>query len=192
MTKLTMPLLLLCTALGLSAVEPAALAVNQSLIDAFVKDVAPADAKRINEVRTAGYKPGDTVIIRAQIGGRNPPWVPGHAIMLLADQKALKDKCTATCGAPWDFCSAPVPDLLANTCVVRWLDDEGAKPRQIGFADMAKIAPLSTVVVTGTVADVGDPKALVIDLDGFHLEDRGPFAALMDQQAATSPMQPAQ
>ena len=71
---------------------------------------------------------------------------------------------------------------------MRWLDNDG-KPHRVSFHQIADIAPLSTVIITGTIADVGDPRALVIDADSMFLEDRGPFAAMMDKmkEAGTDP-----
>ena len=159
---------------------------------AFVRAQPPeGDVKSVWQLREAGFKPGDRVTVRAQIGGRNPPWLNGMAMMLLADAKELAACTTGGCGSPWDFCSAPQDKLLLHTGIVRWLDENG-EPRPISFHEVADIAPLSTVIITGVVADVGDPQALVIDADSFHLEERGPFAALMDQmkEEGTGPYTP--
>ena len=173
---------LLATALSVGAQEAvvAGKAVDRAALAAFVLDQAPAESHTVAELRAADAQPGDRVRVRAQVGGRNPPWVPGRAMMLLADAEPLAAACTSTCGAPWDFCSAPVDKLQAHTTVVRWLDGDG-QPQALGFPDIVELAPLSTVVVTGVVADVGDPRALVIDADGIYLEDQGPYAALMQR-----------
>ena len=134
------------------------------------------EASTVWELREKGYQPGQTVTIRAQIGGRNPPWLNGMAMMLIADANELAQCATGTCGAPWDFCSAPAEKVHQHTSIVRWLDEEG-NPRPVSWHEIADIAPLSTVVITGTVADVGDPEALVIDAQSFFLEDRGPSPA---------------
>lgn len=181
---------LLATALlALAASLPAAIAqaasapqmsLDPGLLEVFVRDQAPDNATSVGDLRTAGYRPGDRVSVRAQVGGRNPPWIPGMAVMMLADAEKLAACATGGCGAPWDFCSVPPDTLMAHTGVVRWLDGEG-NPIPVGFDQIVDLAPLSTVVVTGTVADVGDPSVLVIDADGLHLEDPGPFAELMQR-----------
>ena len=147
----------------------------------FVLQAAPEDAAvSVAQLRESGYTPGQRVTIRAQIGGRKMPWLNGMAMMVIADAGSLAACTTGTCGTPWGFCSAPADKLHQYTSIVRWLDEEG-KPRRVSFHELANIAPLSTVVITGTVADVGDPRALVIDADGMFLENRGPFAKMMDQ-----------
>lgn len=162
---------------------------------AFLREQAPdGETQSVAQLRQAGVKPGDRVTVRAQIGGRNPPWLTGAAMMLIADAEELAACVTSSCGAPWDFCSAPQDKLLLHTGIVRWLDEAG-NPRPVSFHEVADIAPLSTVIITGTVADVGDPQALVIDADSMHLAERGPFAQMMDEMkaAGTGPYQkPAQ
>ncbi len=178
-------LLLLPFLAGLVAQEgeaPVARPVSAEDIAAFVLDEAPADAKTIGEIRRDGFKAGQEVVLRAQIAGRNPPWAPAHALMILADDAVIGKTRQGGCGAPWDYCSADPETVLDNSCVVRWKEEEGEKPRAVSFLDLARIAPLATVVVRGTVAEVADPQVLLIDLDGFHLEDRGPWAEWMDER----------
>ena len=155
----------------------------------FVRDAAPeATPVSVVQLREQGYAPGQQVTMRAQIGGRKMPWLNGVALMVLVDAGSLAACTTGTCGIPWGFCSAPPDKLHQHTSVVRWLDNDG-KPHRVSFHQIADIAPLSTVIITGTIADVGDPRALVIDADSMFLEDRGPFAAMMDKmkEAGTDP-----
>ena len=149
--------------------------------ESFVLASAPeADAVTVTQLRESGYVPGQRVTVRGQIGGRKMPWIKGMALMVVADANSLATCTTGSCGTPWGFCSAPADKLHQYTGIVRWLDEEG-KPRRVSFHELADIAPLSTVVITGTIADVGDPRALVIDADGLFLEDRGPYGDMMDQ-----------
>jgi hypothetical protein len=173
--KLILTLALVLTAAFAVAEETAG--PSQETIDAFVLESAPEGAIGVAELRATEPKAGDRVTVRAQIGGRNPPWLPGMAMMLLADADELAACTTGGCGSPWDFCSAPPEKLWQHTGLVRWLGENG-QPQDIGFEKLAKIAPLATVVITGTLADVGDPRALVIDADGFFFEDPGPMAHL--------------
>jgi hypothetical protein len=173
-------LLILCVLALAWAEDGAAAKAQQGAIAKLLLSTAPEQAMSVSELRNAGLQPGSRVTVRAQIGGRNPPWLPSHAMMLLADAKELQACSAGGCGAPWDFCSAPRDKLLQHTGLVRWLDETGTQPRAVPFTEIAAIAPLATVIVTGTLADIGDPRALVIDLDGIFLEDRGPFAHLME------------
>lgn len=171
----------LCCLVSYAAADDTPPAIDTATLADFVLDAAPGgEAQSVAQVRAQAPEPGQRVILRAQVGGRNPPWAPAHALMMLVDAQELQACSTGGCGAPWDFCSAPYEKILSHSALVRWLDAEG-QPRAQAFPELAAIAPLSTVVVTGRVADVGDANALVIDLDGLYLEDRGPFAHLMDQ-----------
>lgn len=157
----------------------ALVAAESSLIASLRLNQAPSGtAQTLAELRASQPQPGTRVVVKAQVGGRNPPWIPGRAMMILADAKELSACTTGTCGAPWDFCSAPADKLLQHTGFVRWLDNKG-QPHAVGFDAIEGIAPLATVVVTGSIANVGDPRALVIDIDGLHVADSGPFAHLM-------------
>lgn len=166
-------LLALCVVASVSAADSAS---TTTAATSIVLAAAPVDTPvSVAELRASQPQAGQRVTVRAQIGGRNPPWIPGVAMMMIADAEELNACRTATCGAPWDFCSAPVDKLVQHTGVVRWVDAAG-NPQQVGFEQMSPIAPLSTVVITGVVAAVPDPQMLVIDADGLFLEDPGPFA----------------
>ncbi|MFW5845971.1 MAG: hypothetical protein ACOCXJ_07075 [Planctomycetota bacterium] len=135
---------------------------------------APGGAMSISQLRASGAGPGDAVVVRAQIGGRNPPWISGAGIMMLADTGKLAACGPGGCGAPWDFCHVPPDQLQTHTLVVRWLGADG-QPRRQGFDQILPIAPLATVVVSGTLAEIPGSPVVVIDCDGIHLEDIGPF-----------------
>ena len=131
---------------------------------------APADARNVSDVRETAAE-GDTVVIRGRVGGPTP-FVPGRAIMTLADAEKLiacSDRENDPCPDPWDYCCESPDDIAANSVTVQVVGNDG-RPLKADLEGAGGIAPLDFVVVTGRVGPRPDPAVLVIDATSIHVE----------------------
>ncbi|MCI0652036.1 MAG: hypothetical protein L0Z55_09145 [Planctomycetes bacterium] len=133
----------------------------------------PAAAVSLAEAK-ATCKAGDKVSFEARIGGRKDPFVEGRAIMLVADSKLKSCASMAEdhCPTPWDYCCESAEGLRANTATVRVVDGESQVLRA-SLKDAGGIAPLRTVIVTGTVAE-NSPAAFIVDATSMYLPPAAP------------------
>ncbi len=132
----------------------------------------PATVVRLREAK-AGSKAGDTVTFEARIGGRVDPFVGGRALMLVADPGLESCESMAdSCKTPWDYCCEARESLLDNTATVRVVDSEG-QIVATSLQGAGGLAPLRTVIVTGTVAETS-PATFLIDATSLHVPPRSP------------------
>lgn len=147
-------------------VQPAA-AIPASL---FIAE-APADPKNVGEVKKNATA-GQEVVITGRIGGSEAPFVDGRAMFMLADVTTMKacdemgsdDHCTK----PWDYCCEPRELLVANTCTVQVVGDDG-RPLKATLKGAGALADGSRVIVRGKVAQKAD-QTLVINAEAIFVK----------------------
>jgi hypothetical protein len=134
-------------------------------------DAAPEGARHVSEVKVDA-KEGDTIVVRGRVGGP-APFVPGRAVMTLADTEnliACSDREHDPCPKPWDYCCESPDDITANSLTVQVVDADG-RPLKAGLEGAGGIDPLDFVVVTGTVGPRPDPNVLVVNATAIHVEN---------------------
>ena len=117
---------------------------------------------------------GDTVTVKAVIGGRKQAFVANRAVMTVVDA-SLNNGCLAEghrCPTPWDYCCTPSEQLLQQTASVQIVDSEN-RPLSIDLNTVDKFKPLSTLVIQGIVGPRPDDSTLVINATGVFIEQQG-------------------
>lgn len=137
--------------------------------DLFLK-APPAEPKDVAALRTTAHT-GDAVVMRARIGGRVEPFVPGRAMFLVADTTLLtcKDRHgDHGCPTPWDYCCEPKDNLAASTATVQIVDADG-RPLKLDVQGMGGLNPMASIIVAGKVSSAAEG-VLVVDAGGIFIE----------------------
>lgn len=149
--------------LALAACDKPAPSASSTPADtqAWLLTEAPADARTVAEIKPTAAE-GDTVVLRARIGGRSEPITPGAGVFLVVDPGVPScDQIPGdNCPTPWDYCCEPRERLSAGTATVQLVDADGSPITADLIA--AGFAPLDEVIVTGTVGARPSPQVLTI------------------------------
>lgn len=132
-------------------------------------EAKPAGAEPLTKVK-ASAKEGERVAFLAQVGGRAKPYVPGRAIVLVADP-ALQDCAEEEddhCPTPWDYCCENPAALKAGTGAIQFIGGDG-QPLHVSLEGMEEFSPLTTMYVTGTVSARDDEGTFTVDADGVFI-----------------------
>lgn len=120
----------------------------------------------------ASAKEGDVVVLRGKVGGTMEPFVDGLAVMTVAGHTGITS-CDQRpgdgCPTPWDFCCDDPKDIVANTVTIQVVGDDG-RPLTASLEGAHGLAPLTSVVVRGTVGPRPSEGVLVVDADAIHVE----------------------
>jgi hypothetical protein len=128
---------------------------------------APAGDVSVSHAKSTAAE-GEKILLMGRIGGRRDPISADSATFILIDAAlpSCADNPADRCATPWDyFCETP-ESLVANTATIQIVDSAGLV-RSINLKTLG-IAPLDTVVITGTVAARPNPQTLVIKADTLH------------------------
>ncbi len=138
--------------------------------DTVFVETEPADAKCVAEVKKSAKK-GDTVVVKAKVGGRTEPFVKNRAIVVVADRcmKSCDQIPGDTCTKPWDYCCEPPESLKANTMTVQFVHDDG-KVIKSGAQGVHGLEPLALVVLEGTVVEKDDKGTFVVRVKRMYVE----------------------
>ncbi len=133
---------------------------------------APSNAVAIPELKRTAKK-GDTVTFVARIGGKDPAFVEGRAMMVVIDPKI--PSCAvmgeeACCETPWDYCCEPRDSLKAGTVSVQITGEDG-RPLATDLKGKHGLNELVTVTIVGVVSEKNDDGLLVIDATGIHVQE---------------------
>ena len=136
---------------------------------AFVTE-APKDAKDVAALKKTA-KRGDTVVMKAVVGGRSEPFVKNRAIFMVADRslKACNQIPGDTCTKPWDYCCESSESKKANMATVQFTGADG-KPLKVGAQAAGGLEPLRLVVIEGVVSEIDDKGTFVIDAKKVFVE----------------------
>jgi hypothetical protein len=131
---------------------------------------APKDAKEVAAVKKSAKK-GDTVVVKAKVGGRAEPFVKNRAIFMVADRslKSCDEVPGDTCPRPWDYCCESSESKKANMATVQFTGADG-KPLKVGAQAAGGLEPLRLVVIEGVVSEVDDKGTFVIDARKVFVE----------------------
>jgi hypothetical protein len=134
---------------------------------------APVDVAPISMLKDT-VEEGDTVTIRAVVGGAKKAFVAGRAVMTVIDV-AVVNPCTADddhCPTPWDYCCTPPEERLLHMASVQIVDAEN-RPLAVDLSTIEQVKPLSTLIIQGTVGPRPDQASLVIHAQGIFVESQG-------------------
>lgn len=131
---------------------------------------APKDAKDVAALKKTA-KRGDTVVMKATVGGRSEPFVKNRAIFMVADRslKACNQIPGDTCSKPWDYCCESPESKKANLATVQFTGTDG-KPLKVGAQAAGGLEPLKLIVVEGVVSEIDDQGTFVIDAKKVFVE----------------------
>jgi hypothetical protein len=152
---------------GAGASPGAASGPLQSVIAA----VAPDGALSVVAARAAA-QPGEAIVLRGKVGGKFKPISDTAAILVLADETAIKS-CDETaddeCETPWDYCCEEASTIAASTATIQVMGDDGKLLRST-LRGVGDIKELSHLVIAGTVDPTSTPEALIVNADKIHIE----------------------
>ena len=120
----------------------------------------------------ASAKEGDVVVLRGKVGGTMEPFVDGLAVMTVAGHTGITScdqRPGDNCPTPWDFCCDDPKDILANTVTVQVVGEDG-RPLTASLEGAHGLAPLTFVVVRGTVGPRPTDGVFVLNADAIHVE----------------------
>lgn len=154
---------------GTGAPAPAAAAPESAgkIADSLFVDKAPENP--LNVIQAVGSaKEGETIVLRARIGGSREPFVDGRASFTVADMslKACNDRPGDACASPWDFCCESRAGKVATIQVV---GADGAVLKS-NLKGLHGLAPLGTIVVEGKVGPRPDSTVLMINAQRIFVE----------------------
>jgi hypothetical protein len=137
----------------------------------IVVATAPEGALSVVEARAAA-KPGEAIVLRGKVGGKMKPISDTAAILVLADEKAIKS-CDMDpddqCETPWDFCCEEPSTIAASTATIQIKGADG-KLLRATLRGLGELKELSHLVVSGTVDATSTPEALIVNADKIHVE----------------------
>ncbi|MFC1652281.1 hypothetical protein ACFL3F_01040 [Planctomycetota bacterium] len=130
---------------------------------------APPDVTSIAALKSLAQE-GDTVTIKAVVGGRLQAFVANRAVMTVIDA-TVDNPCTGKddhCQTPWDYCCTPPDQLLPQMASVQILGADN-RPLAVDLTTIEKLKPLNTLVIQGTVGPRPDEATLVIHTTGIFV-----------------------
>ena len=171
LTALLSPALALACSLAFMAAPPATPPKEEPKIPAsvFVTE-APKDAKDVAALKKSAKK-GDTIVLRAKVGGRAEPFAKNRALFTVADRalKSCDEIPGDTCPRPWDYCCESAESKKANLATVQFTGVDG-KPLKVGAQSAGGLEPLALIVVEGVVSEIDDKGTFVIDAKKVYVE----------------------
>ena len=154
-----------------SAPTSAPAAKGEALPADAVLDSSPGESTPITQLKQTA-KEGDTVTIRAKIGGDVRPFVSGRAVLTVVDA-TLAQSCGVDpndpCQTPWDYCCTAPDELRPHMAMVQLVDAEG-RPLKVNLEGSPSLKPLDTIVVRGTVGPRPDAATLVVNAPAVYVE----------------------
>jgi len=141
-------------------------------LTSLVLEAEPEAARSISLLRSSA-KPGDQVTFSGDILGSADVFMDGRAVMIMGDPAKLT-ACNLIpgdeCETPWDVCCDDPEVVTASIVTVQALDGSGT-PVKEGFKGLAGIAELSTLVVTGEVAEGSSEKNMLVNASGIFVKN---------------------
>jgi len=114
---------------------------------------------------------GDTVTVRAIVGGKLKAYVTDRAVMTVIDV-SVDNPCVSDddhCHTPWDYCCNAPEERLENMASVQIVDADG-RPLAVDLGGIEQVSPLNTLIIQGTVGPRPDETTLVIHATGIYVE----------------------
>ncbi|YCM44648.1 hypothetical protein V2O64_01255 [Verrucomicrobiaceae bacterium 227] len=143
---------------------------SSSLASLVLKE-EPAKATDISSLRQSA-KPGDQVTFSGDILGSVNVFMDGRAVMILGDPGKLT-ACNLNpddhCETPWDVCCDDHEVIKSSIVTVQAVDETG-KPLNEGFKGLGGMKELSSLVVTGEVAEGSNDSNMLVNATGVFVK----------------------
>lgn len=140
-------------------------------LSALIITEEPTNAIDIADLRKSA-KSGDQVTFSGDILGSEKVFIENRAVMILGDPKKLT-ACNLNpddeCETPWDVCCDDKEIKKASIVTVQAVDKDG-KPLKEGFKGLSGMKELSSLVVTGTVADGSTDANMLVNAIGIFVK----------------------
>ncbi len=152
-----------------SAVETAP---DPSLEKFFTDGEIPV-GESISAIRTSA-KPGDEISLSGLVMGRERVFVDGRASFILGDPTKLTP-CSEMgeddhCSTPWDACCDSKEDLRNGIASIQIIGEDG-RVLNGSIKGTQGLKELSTVSVSGTVAEQSTPDSLIVNATKIHVSE---------------------
>lgn len=179
--KPTIPLLLASSLLFLSCKDQSTTEKNTSTpttahapSDALKKitSTTPGSTPAAIAAIRATAKPGEEITITGRVMGNEKPFVEGRAVFILADPSILtacNDRPGDNCETPWDNCCNTAEEKKKAIATIQVVGTDGRVLKE-NIENVAGIKKLSTVTVTGKVAEGSSADSLVINATAVHAQ----------------------
>ena len=142
-----------------------------SPLGSVIAATAPEGALSVVEAR-AQAAPGKAITLRGKVGGKMNPLSQGVAVLVLADEKAIKS-CDVIpddpCETPWDYCCEESSAIAAATATIQIRGEDGKLVRET-LRNVGGLKELSHLVVSGTVDKASNEQALIVNAVKIHVE----------------------
>ena len=152
--------------------EPQAGTSSAALPESLFLTTEPTGIQSISSLKSDAQE-GDTVVIKAVVGGRKKVYVNNRAVMTVIDA-ALDNPCTGEddhCVTPWDYCCTPAEQLLLHMASVQILGSDN-RPLAVDLSTEENLKPLTTLVIHGTVGPRADQASLVLNATGIFVASK--------------------
>lgn len=154
------------TATSAEAVAP------DPVLEKFFTAEAIPDAQAIHTARTTA-KPGDRISLKGSLIGREKIFVDGRASFILGDPEKLTscDKMEEEdhCETPWDACCDSKEVKKIGIAAIQILGDDG-RVLSGNLKGTKGMKELSSITLTGTVAENSTADNLIINATKIHVE----------------------
>ncbi len=134
-------------------------------------DAAPEGALTVVDARSKA-KPGEEIVLRGKVAGKMKPISESAAILVLADETAIKscDQIPGDeCETPWDYCCEDPAAIAASIATIQVRGEDG-KVLRTSLRDVGGLKELSHLVVAGTVDAASTADALIVNASQIHVE----------------------
>lgn len=145
-------------------------APNTSALEAYFTEAPIADPQAIHIAR-ATAKPGDAIILKGLIMGREKVFVDGRASFLLGDREKLtpcNEMPDDECPTPWDACCDSKEAKRVGIASIQIVDADG-RVLTGGLKGVKGLKELSAVTVSGTVAESSTEENLIVNAKSIHV-----------------------
>lgn len=145
--------------------------VAKSSLASLVLADPPSEAIAISTLRTTA-RPGDQVTFSGDVIGSTNVFMEGRAVVMLGDPEkitACNLRPDDPCETPWDVCCDDPEVIKASIVTVQALDEAG-RPLKEGFKGLAGMKELSSVIVTGEVAESSNQDNLLVNATGIFVQ----------------------
>ena len=173
--------LLIVTALGLAsckenatqATTPNTPAKQTSAVVSAVLTAAPTGKPQAIAAARASAKPSDEITLSGKIMGSAKPFVDGRAAFILGDPEVLT-ACNEVpgdnCETPWDACCDSPEDKKRATATIQIVGEDGRVLKE-SIEGVGGLKNLSTVTVTGKIADGSSPELMLLNATAIRVEN---------------------
>lgn len=142
-------------------------------LEKYFTDQKIPSGEPISTIRT-NLKAGDEISISGLVMGREKVFVDNRASFILGDPSTLTP-CSEMgeddhCPTPWDACCDSKEDLRNGIASIQIVGEDGRVLRG-NIKGTKGLKELSSVTVSGTVAEQSTPDALIVNAVSIHVSE---------------------